>query len=374
MATATLSPLPQEDSHPGGLAKWFLPWLLSTASHLILVLSLALFAENHRGVGKEKLSGSGISLTSIQVVPAAAGGSSASAAQFFSDADSNDTQSAAQPASATSRANDFQVHDKGELTALVEDHPPVELPTLPSIVTEAPSASSQASAASVANASSMLRSEDPHQGQGRGKGTGNVVGDGAGPVGLGETLEKGAARTGVFGVSGVGYKFVYVFDRSGSMDGHGGAPLASAKRELVHSLRELEKTHQFQIIFYNENPRIFAPSGGEGRLAFGTEQNKRLAERFVGGITADGATQHEEALTMALRMRPDVIFFLTDADEPSLSAKQLARIAQQNHGTSINAIEFGYGPQGDSNNFLVRMARQNGGQHVYVDVSQLLQP
>jgi hypothetical protein len=312
-------------------------------------------------------------LTSIQLT-ASAGGSSASTAQFFSDADSNSTTTAAQQASAQSKVNDFQVHDKGELTALVEDQPPVELPTLPSILSESTAASSPSQTAHVAHASSMLRREDPHSGQGRGQGSDKVVGDGAGPVGLGETLEKGAARTGVFGVSGVGYKFVYVFDRSGSMDGHGGAPLASAKRELIQSLRELDKTHQFQIIFYNENPRVFAPSGGEGRLAFGTDQNKRLAERFVGGITADGATHHEDALSMALRMRPDVIFFLTDADEPTLSAKQLARIAQLNHGTSINAIEFGYGPQGDSNNFLVRLARENGGQHVYVDVSQLLHP
>jgi hypothetical protein len=88
-------------------------------------------------------------------------------------------------------------------------------------------------------------------------------------------------------------------------------------------------------------------------------------------MTADGATRHEEALVVALRMVPDVIFFLTDADEPRLSAKQLAHIAQANKGTSINAIEFGYGAQADPEDFLVKLARQNGGRHVYVDVSQL---
>jgi hypothetical protein len=91
----------------------------------------------------------------------------------------------------------------------------------------------------------------------------------------------------------------------------------------------------------------------------------------VGSITADGATRHEEALEMALRMAPDVIFFLTDADDPCLTSQQLAHIAHVNNGTSINAIEFGYGTQGDTENFLVKLARQNGGKHVYIDVSRL---
>jgi hypothetical protein len=66
-----------------------------------------------------------------------------------------------------------------------------------------------------------------------------------------------------------------------------------------------------------------------------------------------------------------VIFFLTDADEPRMTTQQLAHIARSNHGTTINAIEFGFGKQNETDNFLVRLARQNGGQHVYVDVSQL---
>jgi hypothetical protein len=74
---------------------------------------------------------------------------------------------------------------------------------------------------------------------------------------------------------------------------------------------------------------------------------------------------------LAIRLNPDVIFFLTDADEPRLNSQQLQRIARRAGGITINAIEFGYGPQADANNFLVRLARQNGGQHAYVDISRL---
>ncbi|HTN76656.1 MAG TPA: hypothetical protein VL096_15465, partial [Pirellulaceae bacterium] len=59
-------------------------------------------------------------------------------------------------------------------------------------------------------------------------------------------------ETGVFGVKGRGTKFVYVFDRSGSMSGFGGRPLAAAKRELLASINDLDTVHQFQVIFYNE--------------------------------------------------------------------------------------------------------------------------
>jgi hypothetical protein len=210
---------------------------------------------------------------------------------------------------------------------------------------------------------------------------GSATGPGGGGVGSAHALtghsggtnrvRGGTARTGVFGAVGEGRKFVYVFDRSGSMDGHGGAPLSAAKSELVASLNDLGTTHQFQIIFYNEQPRVFNPTGTPGRLVFGTDQNKYLAQKFVGSITADGATRHDEALEMAIKMAPDVIFFLTDADEPRMTAKQLARVAQLNQGTSINAIEFGYGAQSDPEDFLVKLARQNGGKHVYVDISRL---
>lgn len=210
-------------------------------------------------------------------------------------------------------------------------------------------------------------------GAGHDSGVGSATGLTSHPRGSSQ-LRGGRARTGVFGASGEGHKFVYVFDRSGSMDGHNGAPLAAAKAELGQSLQDLGQTHQFQIIFYNEQPRIFNPSGSPGRLVFGTDQNKRLAGRFVGSITASGATRHVEALEMALRMAPDVIFFLTDADEPRMTSQQLAHIAQRNAGTAINTIEFGYGSQHDADNFLVKLARQNGGQHVYVDVSRLPSP
>ena len=202
-------------------------------------------------------------------------------------------------------------------------------------------------------------------GVGRAGGAGQGTGRGPGRGGF----DAGRTTTSIFGVPGEGYKFVYVFDRSGSTGGPRNT-LAAAKAELIASLRGLESTHQFQIIFYNDRLSIFSPTG-PGRLVFATEQNKELARRFIGSITSDGGTRHEEALLPALKMQPDVIFFLTDADDPKLLPQQLEKIHRRAGGIQINAIEFGIGPASKEESFMVRLARENGGRYGYVDVTRL---
>ncbi|MGI8978913.1 MAG: vWA domain-containing protein [Pirellulaceae bacterium] len=189
--------------------------------------------------------------------------------------------------------------------------------------------------------------------------------------GKGLPLGKGRgsqARTAVFGVQGEGNRFVYVFDRSGSMEG---APLAAAKQQLIDSLESLDKVHQFQIIFYNQQPRLMQLTPGQQpSMEFAGDAGKKKAESFIGSILADGGTRHMEALEMALRLKPDVIFFLTDADDPKLSSTELDRIRRLNSGTSINAIEFGSGSASGGPNFLKSLAEQNHGNYGYVDISK----
>lgn len=181
-------------------------------------------------------------------------------------------------------------------------------------------------------------------------------------------LSGGKATVRVFGAEGVGNKFVYVFDRSVSMEG---ARLAAAKRELIQSLESLESTHQFQIIFFNHQVRVWDLTGGQRRIAFGTDSNKRLAARWVGGITADGGTDRIEALYRAIGLQPDVIFFLTDDDTP-MTSTDLKQLKRRNRGrTVINAIEFGKGPPHGRRNFLVQLAALSGGNYAYVNTRKL---
>lgn len=342
------APMPSAEFRPQRASTLAFPWLMSTSLHAAVIVAFALAwptssyrqAPGARGITLDVsiLSGSGTEegepAVEFDAPPAGGYYEDDEPVEFAAD-DAADTQLASTTGGAPS------------LEALLAEEPAVSetgvLPAMP-----APELGSGGRTVGIASAASLTGEPAPSR-----------------------RMKGGHATTGVFGIEGQGHKFVYVFDRSGSMDGHGGAPLIAAKTQLLGSLADLGSIHQFQIIFYNEEPRIFEPGGRGGQLVFGTDQNKNLARRFVGSITASGATRHVEALAMALRLNPDVIFFLTDADEPRMTPRELAEIAQMNRGSTINTIEFGTDPHPEPDNFIVRLARQNGGQHVYIDVTRL---
>ncbi|QDU86718.1 hypothetical protein Pla175_00680 [Pirellulimonas nuda] len=181
--------------------------------------------------------------------------------------------------------------------------------------------------------------------------------------------QGGKARVEVFGVVGEGSRFVYVFDRSVSMNG---PPLSAAKRELLQSLESLDTVHQFQIVFFNHRLTAFDLSGGQDRVAFADDASKQEAARFVGGISADGGTDRYSALAQALAYGPDAVFFLTDADD-AMTRSEIERIIDRNRraGAAINTIEFGDGPRRSERNFLTELAARTGGSYGYVDVTTL---
>jgi hypothetical protein len=202
--------------------------------------------------------------------------------------------------------------------------------------------------------------ETPNAGHAGGMGSG----DSSGGLAVGGTS--------LFGIPTAGRRIVYVFDRSTSMGGGLYSPLSLAKAELQASLDRLTEADQFQIVFYNSSPTPFmlAPQQPP-RLVRATRSNQNLARGYIGSIIADGGTAHEEALVLALKMGPDTVFFLTDADEPVLNSGQLARIAGFCRGRVVlHAIEFGRGPSLGGDNFLKRIAQQNRGEYTYVDVTR----
>lgn len=223
---------------------------------------------------------------------------------------------------------------------------------------------------------SVQASPSPISGTGM-AGETNLDGDAFGSASAaGSPSDSDDASTMVFGVSGSGSRFVYVFDRSDSMNGYGGRPLRAAKRELIRSLESLTDRQQFQLIFYNDKPTPFRMSGVPLQMMAGEDNNKIAADRYVNSIMAYGATEHESALKMALRLGPDVIFFLTDARIPRLSSSQLRDIQRRadQSGTTIHAIEFGSDPAAPSQSFLRDLAAMNEGQYRYLDISTLNQP
>ena len=145
---------------------------------------------------------------------------------------------------------------------------------------------------------------------------------------------------------GSGARFVYVIDCSGSMIGHNA--MQSAKNELLSSLRTLNRSQQFQIIFYNMRQKWMKAPGNVNLQYFSaTGVNRRLAEQFVTEIQPDDGTMHLPALRLALRLHPDVIYFLTDAGEEGqwLSAGDLEEVRRLNNGHSPASIAFSSAPK-----------------------------
>jgi hypothetical protein len=163
-----------------------------------------------------------------------------------------------------------------------------------------------------------------------------------------------------------GRSFVFAIDRSKSMGGDGLNALAAARGELARSLAHLTPKHRFQIIAYHHQCVYF----NTPRLVSATEENRLAISRFIDDLGAYGGTDHEMALRAALAMEPDVVFLLNDGGDPHLgeiSLKNINRLAEGR--TIISCIQFGFGPLGDRDNFMMQLARQNGGSFTYVDMS-----
>jgi hypothetical protein len=175
------------------------------------------------------------------------------------------------------------------------------------------------------------------------------------------------AQVSLFGIKAEGSKFVYVLDRSGSTDGK---LLGAAKAEILASIEKIDDVHQFQLVVYNERPKIFNPAGSGGQLAFGTDANRAEVKKFLGTISGDGGTDHAAALSAAIRLHPDVIFMLSDGDEPMLTARQLEHIDRLGPGIVINTVQFGEGHKLE-HGFMEKLAKQSGGEYAYVDTPKL---
>lgn len=203
----------------------------------------------------------------------------------------------------------------------------------------------------------------------------------AGGLGLGEGgAELGGSRaipkvkTTVFGIEGEGTRFLYVFDRSDSMNGYNRRPLQAAKSELLESLQSLGPAHQFQVIFYNDTPLPYGGLSARGpQLLHGDEPSKNAAQRFVRDVVAIGGTRHVDALRMAIAMGPDVIFFLTDADHPPLPVREIDDLHTRASriGATIHAIQFGAGSNQTGGGWIQQLAAGTAGQYRYVDVTRL---
>jgi hypothetical protein len=184
------------------------------------------------------------------------------------------------------------------------------------------------------------------------------------PPGTGAGSMEGGSS--LFPAAGNGRSVVYVLDRSMSMGLHDG--FRRARAELLASLRNLPSTASFQVIAYNDIAEPLVVHGSAGLLFADRETLDEVAQ-LVGRLQARGKTNHVNALRHGLMLLPDVLYFVTDADE--LSTAEVTAVTRFNGGrTSIHVVEMSARADDGSDSVLHQLATQNRGTYRRVTVGQ----
>ena len=174
------------------------------------------------------------------------------------------------------------------------------------------------------------------------------------------------AKLSLFGSAAAeGRSFVFVIDRSQSMGGGGLGAISAAAKELAAQLGRLTPEQKFQVVAYNQSAVYFR----QRELLAADDANQKALVRFVSDLAAYGPTEHQRGLLAALKLKPEVIFLLTDGGDPHLDPGQLRVIHEAAGGrTTIHCLHFGSGPA-DPDSFLRRLAAENRGSYLYIDMS-----
>ena len=212
----------------------------------------------------------------------------------------------------------------------------------------------------------------------------HLGGKGNGGEGNGESGGTGRSlpdTTSFFGLAGEGNKFVYVLDRSDSMNvvisRHSEQtqlgsiiPLYAAKIELKRSLSTLSESSRFQIVFYNTQTRHFRPGKTYHKLYPATKEYKQAAYNFIDYTRGLGGTDHKIALEAAVDFDPDVMFLLTDGrEENDLPFDVVNRVINycDDHHIVLNVVHFSSKPRPECT--LIDMAEGTGGKHIFIDLA-----
>lgn len=190
-------------------------------------------------------------------------------------------------------------------------------------------------------------------GVGAGGGVGGGIGSGVGP------------GTEFFGMRDRGGSYTYVIDRSGSMTVR--HSLEVAKRELLVSLAQVPTEATFAIVFYSSDATVFTDAKGNPGMMPASPANKLRVQDLLTTIPPYGGTDHMKALRAALALRPEVLFFLTDAD--SMNHQEVADILAFSGKTRIHAVEFGQTGGIGGSTPLRTLAQSTGGSYRYLDVN-----
>ncbi|MGP1272608.1 MAG: vWA domain-containing protein [Phycisphaerales bacterium] len=189
-----------------------------------------------------------------------------------------------------------------------------------------------------------------------------TLGSGGGDLSVDGGASGGGAVGGgasFFGIEARGNRFAYIVDASGSMDRDG--RMEATRRELAESITELLDHVEFFVVLYSDDAR---PLGDRREWTDGSATGKRWARAKIASIDPLGGTNPLPAfeIVMAIRPRPDAIYFMTDGEFDDRMAAQIIAMNRE-RPTPIHCITF---VTDDAAELMKRIANASGGTYTHI--------
>jgi hypothetical protein len=170
----------------------------------------------------------------------------------------------------------------------------------------------------------------------------------------GESMPSGAT---FFGVKAEGKSFAFVVDTSGSMSAN--MRYMRCREELLRSVGGLHYRQKYFIVFFNHT--IFPMP--ERQLVEARPNQLRQTMAWITGAVPTGFTDPWPGLLMAVRMKPDAIYLLTDGEFDTGVIEKVIAAQPQSKKIPIHTIAF-ESQAGEQT--LQTISRVTGGTYRYV--------
>lgn len=189
---------------------------------------------------------------------------------------------------------------------------------------------------------------------------------GTGESGTGTSTGEGngggaAAGSGFFGMKPNANSIVYVVDCSGSMNlphhSKWKTRFRRLKVEIVRSIGSMSPQQQFYIIFFNDKA-IRMPAAS---MQAAVPRAKQRYLKWMASQEAIGETDPRGALLYAMRLQPEVVYFLTDGSFGAKIQRDLLKLRQDR--VAIHTFAFG---SKKAEPVMKQIAEANGGKYHYV--------
>lgn len=178
--------------------------------------------------------------------------------------------------------------------------------------------------------------------------------------GMGNTTGKMAK---FFGTNAKGQRICFLVDNSNSM---GAGRMETALVELEKAVSKLAPQQKFYIAFYSDTAYpLFYPTAANG-MVNATPENKAKVREWLKTIQMCLRTDGRDAVTLALKLKPDLIYILGDGAFTDRSDIELANTPLS--GITIHTLGMQVQPK-DRDRFAA-IAKTHGGTYKDVGVTE----